>query len=228
MNQLVFDFTPQALPSFNDFLGQGNIALVRALKLRQERLLYLWGSAGAGKSHLLQAWIGDVKGGGAEAFYVNAAQESLLDWVRDADCLAVDHVENLNAQEQVILFSIFNQFKDQSDGFLLLAGNVPPAQLNLREDLRTRMGACLVYEVKPLSDEEKISALMALAKNRQLTVSVEVFNYLLAHWRRDLASLLAMFNVLDKYSLATKKPITLYLLKTLLNQEKPFDELSHF
>lgn len=228
MNQLVFDFTPQALPSFDDFLGLGNSALIGELKSRQERLLYLWGADGVGKSHLLQAWVGYAKEQSASALYVNSLTEALLDDVRGFDCVAIDHVEHLSPEEQITLFSIFNQFKDQTNGSLLVAGNVPPSQLNVREDLRTRMGACLVYEVKPLSDDEKTTALQIMAESRQLNVSKDIFKYLLNHWRRDLDSLILMLDVLDKYSLATKKPITLHLLKTLLNQESTIDEFSHF
>ena len=96
---------------------------------------------------------------------------------------------------------------------------MPPPRLAVREDLRTRMGYCLVYEIKPLSDEEKIAALVEAARSRQIRISPDIFRYLLHHWRRDIGSLMAMLDALDRHALASHRPITLPLLKQLLQQD---------
>ena len=98
--------------------------------------------------------------------------------------------------------------------------NVPPGRLHLREDLRTRMSYCLVYEVKSLSSEEKIQALANMAQARQLSIDPDIYRYLLEHWRQDLNSLLTMFNDLANYSITQGKPITLPLLRKLLKQQE--------
>ena len=103
---------------------------------------------------------------------------------------------------------------------MLLSATVPPAQLVLREDLRTRMGLCAVYQIQPLSDEEKADALMSMAQARQLPVDEEVFRYLLNHWSRDLDSLIHMLDTLDDYALAMGRRITLPLLRGLLKQQE--------
>ena len=105
-------------------------------------------------------------------------------------------------------------------GLLLLSATVPPAQLVLREDLRTRMGLCVVYQIQPLSDEEKADALMSMAQARQLPVDEEVFRYLLNHWSRDLDRLIHMLDTLDDYALAMGRRITLPLLRGLLKQQE--------
>ena len=51
---------------------------------------------------------------------------------------------------------------------------------------------------------------------RQLNVPDEVFRYLLTHWRRDLSSLTAMLDTLDRYSLALQRPVTVPLVKNVL------------
>ena len=89
-----------------------------------------------------------------------------------------------------------------------------------REDLRTRMAFCLVYEIKPLSEEEKFDALVGMARARQIPIDDEVIRYLLSHWRRDLDNLLLMLNTLNDYSLAQGKRITLTLLRQLLKQQE--------
>ncbi len=226
-NQYIFDFGEYDYPDFDDFLGQGNAELVATLKAQNEAFVYLWGEAGSGKTSLLKAWIAQAQKRQQSAIYVDVAKTGLAESARSCNFLAVDGVADLNETEQIRLFSIFNQFKDQEQGFLLIAGDVPPWQLTVREDLRSRMGFCLVYEVNSLTDDEKIAALSAMANSRQLHVSEEVFVYLLNHWQRDIDSLVRMLVLLDHYSLAVKKPITVSLVKKILNQETD-NEFSNF
>jgi DnaA family protein len=90
--------------------------------------------------------------------------------------------------------------------------------LSLREDLRTRLGWGLVYEVLPLADDDKAQALATYAKQRGFNLSMEVIDYLLKHGRRDLPSLLAMLAAVDRFSLASKRAITVPLLKDWLQR----------
>ena len=99
---------------------------------------------------------------------------------------------------------------------LLLAGQEPPLRLGLREDLRTRVGQTLIYEIQALSDEEKAAALRRHAIERGMLMDPAVVHYLLRHGRRDLPSLMAVLNSLDRASLEQKRPPTLPLLRELM------------
>ncbi|MDP2752427.1 MAG: DnaA/Hda family protein [Rhodocyclaceae bacterium] len=134
----------------------------------------------------------------------------LMATVRDA---VVDDVHRLTEEEQVVLFRLFNQ-----EGSLLLAGDQPPARLSLREDLRTRIAQCLVFEIRPLSDEDKLNALRHHAKMRAMQVSEPVFRYMLIHGRRDWPSLMGLLNHLDQISLEQHRVITLPLLKEIMHE----------
>lgn len=101
-----------------------------------------------------------------------------------------------------------------------MSSEYTPQQLVIREDLRTRMAYCLVYEVKPLTDREKIDALVSIAAARQVTIDPEIFEYLLNHWRRDMDSLMQMLDTLDNYAVMMGKRITLPLLRQLLKQQE--------
>lgn len=219
-DQFVFDFGKECFPDFEDFQGQGNNELIKTLKEQVESFVYLWGEQGSGKTTLLKSWVAKAQQEGKLATYIDVATMGLPESVRESDFIAIDGVEALNEEEQIRLFSIFNQFKDQQQGYLLISANTPPNRLSVREDLRTRMGFCLVYEVVPLTDSEKISLLSAMAKSRQIHLSDDVFVYLLNHWKRDIDSLVQILEQLDRYSLATKKPITVFLVKKLLNLTK--------
>lgn len=186
--QIPFDFGVPA-PSLENFVVGKNTELVQRLRERDfPTILYLWGAPGTGKTHLL-----------------NAVPE----------LLCFDDAQKLSAVAQEQLFDAYNQAK--LDGAqLVVTGDRAPRLLPLREDLRTRLGAGLVYELQPLSDEEKRQALLAAAQARSMPLNKEVLDYVLTHRSRDMRSLMALLNALDHYSLVNKRLVTLPLLKEIL------------
>lgn len=132
-------------------------------------------------------------------------------------CGGVDDVEKLDDASQIALFNSINEAR-QSGGRVLVAGNAPPAQLPLREDLRTRLAWGLVYQLKTLSDEERALYLRGEAARRGMALPDDVVAFLLTRMRRDLRSLAAILDRLDRFSLETKRPITLALLRDALKE----------
>lgn len=124
----------------------------------------------------------------------------------------------MNEVGQIALFNHFNRLK-MSGGMLLTAAPQPPVHLALREDLRTRLGSGLIYRLLPLSDAEKAAAIAAQAKERALKLTPEVIAYLMRHAPRDMRTLSMLVVALDQYTLEQKRPVTLPLLRELLNME---------
>ena len=173
----------------------------------------IWGESGAGKSHVLQALSAS-----GEALYLNpehAAADFL--WSESTRLYLIDDSERLSEEQQHAAFALYNQVRELG-GVLIATADKPPAHLNLREDLRTRLGWGLIYQIHGLSDEEKLDALSQSAQARGLSLSAGVLPYLLTHFRRDMQSLSAMLDALDRYSLETQRPITMPLLRELLQQ----------
>ena len=220
MNQLIFDFAERGYPGFDKFLGTENAELVYVLQHKHDPFIYVWGEEGAGKSHLLRAWVAQALDAGKKAVYIDAAATPLTEAAFEAEYLAIDQIEKLSNEEQALLFAVFNRFRNSGKGFLLLSSEHTPQQLVIREDLRTRMAYCLVYEVKPLTDQEKIDAKNPSVAARQVTIDPEIFEYLLNHWRRDMDSLMQMLDTLDNYAVTMGKRITLPLLRQLLKQQE--------
>jgi len=129
--------------------------------------------------------------------------------------LAVDDVQMLGAEGEVMLFSLLNRAA-QGDLCLLLSGSNAPAGLEVRADVRTRIGAGLVFHVQPLSDDDKVVALRGRANERGFDLSRDVAEYLLRHGRRDLPSLMVVLDALDRYSLEVKRPVTIPLAREVL------------
>lgn len=195
MKQLALGISPPPQPTLDNFVPGANAELVarlRELKAGKfaDSVLYLWGESGSGKSHLLQASAGPN---------------------------SVDDVEKLDEASQIRLFSAINEAR-QSGGVVLAAGNAPPAQLPLREDLKSRLAWGLVYQVKLLSDAERSTYLRAEAARRGMQLPDEVVAYLMTHMRRDLRSLAALLDRLDQVSLELKRPITLPLLREAIKE----------
>jgi DnaA family protein len=96
---------------------------------------------------------------------------------------------------------------------------MPPAAMPVREDLRTRLGWGLVYEIVALADAEKPMALFAYARRRGFHLGDDVVQYLLAHGRRDMSSLLSALAALDRHSLATKRAVTVPMVRAWLQRD---------
>lgn len=221
MRQLLLDLpaeTPQTLASFVTGANAELIQLLQRLEIGQpggldERFVYIWGEAGAGKTHLLRA----LAASDASLYLAADAAADAFVYQPSTTLYLIDDAHKLTADAQIAAFALFNQVREQG-GCLLAAGNVAPATLAVREDLRTRFGWGLIYQVHGLSDDEKIAALTHAATARGLTLSPGVLPYLLNHFARDMRSLSAMLDALDEYSLETKRAITLPLLRELLQR----------
>lgn len=219
MTQLLLDIAPDWLPTLDNFVVGRNVELLSALRhalagTASERCFYLWGDSGSGKSHLLQAVVEEARKLGRSAVYVHgAASEAGIQ--EAAQTMSVDSVETLDEAAQVALFSLYNKMRDNG-GLLLTSGLDAPANLGLRDDLRTRLGWGLVYQVHGLNDAEKAQALERHAQARGFTLPPEVTQYLLRHGRRDLPALLALLDKLDAHSLRRQRAPSVPLLKEVM------------
>lgn len=220
MKQLVLDLGADPVHSLESFEGGQNAELTHvmqqfAARASREHFAYLWGEAAAGKTHVLQA----LANSGAARYLTPASPEADFVFSPQVSLYLLDDCAQLSAARQVDAFALFNQVREHG-AYMVCTGPVPPAVLPVREDLRTRMGWGLVYQIHGLSDEEKIAALTHAAEARGLTLSASVLPYLLSHFRRDMRSLSTMLDALDQYSLETQRPVTLPLLRDLLLQSE--------
>jgi DnaA family protein len=102
--------------------------------------------------------------------------------------------------------------------WVLAAGDVPPAQLQLREDLRTRLGWGHVYDLQVLSEPERRGVLRQEADARGVFLSDEVMDFMLKRFSRDLGSLMELLDAMDGYAMQSKKAITVSLIKAMMNE----------
>ena len=215
MKQLVLDLIPDAGPTLDNFVAGPNGEAVHALRelaagARREAVVYVFGAPGSGRTHLLRAVVASCAG----ATYVTGDS---TDAVPDPlpDLVAWDDVHTLDDAGQARLFGLQIRMRE-SGGVLLCAGDVPPARLALRADVVTRLAAGLTYPLHVLTDEDKAEAVSRHAELRGFRLGRDVIDYLLRRHARDLPALIRMLEALDRYSLATKRPVTVPLLRELL------------
>jgi DnaA family protein len=220
VKQLAFDFSVAPPQTFDNFVPGRNLELVatlRALAGRSgDRSMYVWGPPGSGRTHLLRAARADFESRGIRTAFVRCDSTTRLNTeLATPDALLLADVERLSEGGQGDLFNLYNAFRDKG-GVFLAAGSVAPAQLPLRPDVLTRLGWGLVYEVHGLTDPEKAHALAEHAAIRGFTLHADVAAYLLTRVQRDLPTLFAMVDAVDRYSLAAKRAVTVPLVRELL------------
>lgn len=219
MRQMALDLLEPAPPTLENFVAGPNRECAERLRAiargeRAQRFVYLWGLSGCGRSHLLAA-LAASGGAGARLIRADAPPERFA-FDPGVQSYAVDDVQLLDDARQQALFHLFNRVQANAGCALVCAGDLPPMGLRSREDLRTRLGAGLVFELHRLSDEDKARALRAAVAGRGVAMSDEVVPWLLTHHSRELRALFALVDALDRHALERKRPITLALVRELL------------
>jgi DnaA family protein len=215
---LDFPPSPQTFATFVAGANERALTAVRELAAAggPDRFVYLFGSDGSGRTHLLHAAVAAAKEGGANAVLANVRllREATL---AETVLVAVDDVHALDADAQVALFDLYNA-RRAGNGGMLLAGDRAPRDLDVREDLRTRIGAMLAFELHPLTDAERAEALGAYAARRHMTLDDAVIDYLLARVSRDLRALTALVDRIDRTALEKRRAVTVPLVREVLQQ----------
>ena len=220
MRQIPLPIAALPAPAFDNFLPGANapaIAHLEALSA-QAAPVYLWGVSGSGKTHLMQALVHRFEDQGLHAGWFSAADPA--PWPSDEAwaLIAIDDCDALDTDQQHAAFTLFVEAATRGVP-VVASGRVPPVDLALREDLRTRLGWGHVFAIQPLSEAETRAALRREADRRALFFSDDVMDYLLTRFARDLKHLMALLDRLDEFSLSTQRAVTVPLLKQMLAEE---------
>ena len=220
--QLPLAITWRDQATFANFYTGDNAQLVESLQLASEPLIFLWGEAGCGKTHLLQAVC--QQSDKSTPVYLPMSelmqlQPAALQGMEAMDPICIDDVQLVagNKDWEEALFHLFNRVRDLGKR-LIVSGNAPPNQLNIQlPDLVTRLGWGTVYQVKTLDDEGKKTALQQRAKNRGLQLPDDVMEFVLRRSSRDTNSLFELLDRLDIASLVEQRKLTIPFVKQYLS-----------
>ena len=219
-SQLLLDLQWDDTPRLDGFEPGANGIALQALQqlLAEGGALYLWGPPGSGRSHLLRAACAALQQRGAGALYLRPDAPPSHWPALDAPgltLLAIDDVQDCAPWQQELLFGLFNVLRQRGAGFLA-AGDRAPAQLALRDDLRTRLAWGLALALQPLDDAAKARVLQRIGAGRGLELRDELSRYILTHHARDMRSLVELVDQLDAYALRHSRAASIPLLKEML------------
>ena len=198
MDQLLLNIHSPSIKSLENFVIGDNFEAISVIKKftteKNLQFFYLWGVQGSGKSHLSSV-------------------------VKKNNILVIEDIESMSDIEQIQAFSIFNDCKENGKK-LFITGSNSPNNMGLRSDLASRLSWGIVYQIKALTDNEKKLALLNHSKQKGMSSNVKVIDYCMKNLKRDLHYLIATLDALDNWSLKTKKPMTIPLLKKLLKTKE--------
>jgi DnaA family protein len=227
MKQIALDIGVSVGPSLANFYPGHNAAALAHLQLwmagstRSPVPTYLWGDPGSGKTHLLQAVAEHIQAQGALVGWMDVSTTQPSDFNPDWEVLVLDDVQLFSAVQQHAAFNWFVNAATPGGSpqpWVLAAGSVPPQDLNLREDLRTRLGWGHVFHLELLDDDQRREVLVRHAQALGTHLNADLLDYLLSRFSRDLGHLMDLLQRLDHFALQTQRPLTIPLLRAMLDE----------
>lgn len=232
MKQLALDIGLASGPTLARFFAGPNEAALQHLRLaagdgssvatRSPVPTYLWGEPGSGKTHLLQAVRHALREQGNGVGWLDPSVAEPPEFDENWAAVVMDDVHLYSTALQATAFNWFVNAISPASGsqrWVLAAGNLPPADLPLRDDLRSRLGWGHVFQLQLLGEAERRAVLRQEADARGVFLGDEVMDYMLNRFSRDLGSLMQLLDQLDAFALRTQRAITIPLLKTMLESE---------
>ncbi len=228
MKQIALDLGLAPGPTLASFFAGPNEAALRHLQWWADSPTpspvptYLWGASGSGKSHLLKSVREALREHGASVGWLDASVHEPPEFNEGWAAVLMDDVQLYTPVQQHAAFNWFVNALTPKSGhprWVLAAGALPPADLQLREDLRTRLGWGHVFALHVLSEPERRAVLRQQADARGIFLRDEVVDFMLTRFSRDLDSLVQLLDQLDSYALQTQRAITIPLIKSMLENE---------
>jgi DnaA-homolog protein len=225
MKQLALDIGLATGPTLKSFFPGPNETALRHLELwvgeksatasRSPVPSYLWGSSGSGKTHLLKAVQAALREQGASVGWLDVTVQEPPEFNEHWAAVLMDDVHAYSTLQQHAAFNWFINAQTHQR-WVLGAGELPPADLKLRDDLRTRLGWGHVFQLHLLGEPERRAVLRQAADARGVFLGDDVMDFMLTRFSRDLGSLMELLDLIDGYALQTKRSITIPMIKSMM------------
>lgn len=219
--QMLLPLIPETLKTFQLFFPGKNQLIVETLKHPlPPQFIFLFGTEGSGKTHLLEAYAAQALQKNQRVLFLplknlNTATDYLKD-LPELDAVLIDDLEHLPPALEADLFHLFNQLQAHNTSLIITSTSTPNALDIKLPDLKSRLESGLALRLEALKDEELKAALTLHAKHMGLKLNNKIYDFLLNHLERNLINLLTQLKKVADYSLQTRRPITLMMIKEVL------------
>lgn len=210
---------------FDTFLGERGLLdpVAEAARGARSDWLLLSGPSGSGKTHLLLAACAEAGLHARAPRYVPLRDtagrvEAALAGAEQADLAAVDDVDAVlgSRDAEIALFDFHNRARASGCAVVYAAASAAAALPAVLPDLRSRLAQCTQLTLPPLDEAARRSVLQHRARRRGLQLDEGVLDFLFRRVGRDLTSLTALLDRIDRESLAAQRRVTIPFLRTLL------------
>ncbi|MEY5101050.1 MAG: DnaA regulatory inactivator Hda [Pseudomonadota bacterium] len=228
MQQLVLDMGLAPVPTLDNFIAGRNADALEHLRHWAQHPLssplptYIWGGPASGKTHLLQAVRENLREQGIPVGWIDCNVAAPPEFDDRWGAVILDDCQLYTPVQQAMAFNWFINAQSPRRGparWVLAAADCPPADLKLREDLRSRLAWGHVFQLQVLGEADCRAALRRAADERGVFLGDEVMDFMLKRFSRDLGSLMTLLETLDRYALRTQRAITIPLIKAMLENE---------
>ncbi|OOF36974.1 DnaA regulatory inactivator Hda [Rodentibacter heidelbergensis] len=214
--------------TLENFYGDNNLLLLDSLRKNsqeiQQQFFYIWGTVGSGKSHLLRALSNQYLNEQRPAIYVPLNKSryfspAVLDNLEQQALVCLDDVDAVmgQAEWEIAIFDLFNRIKASGQTLLIVSASLSPSALKVQlPDLASRLKWGEIYQLSPLTDEQKLALLQQNAHQRGIELPTETAQFLLKRLNRDTHTLLQALEHLDKASLQAQRNLTIPFVKEIL------------
>jgi DnaA family protein len=220
VKQLALGVTLRAAAVFDNFVPGPNLEVISALRAAGSDPIWLWGSHGCGKTHLLQATCAATDGPAAYFPLDLGLPPEALGGFANCRVLCVDDADAVagNLEWERSLFRLFNEAGELRTRLVFAAASAPRQIEWQLEDWRSRAAACVVYHVHELDEQGRAQALQLRAEQRGLQLPPETLDYLMKRMPRDLQTLFSILDELDEASLAAQRRLTIPFIRDALEK----------
>ncbi len=212
---------------FESFYSGSNAAAVHSLQqaalVDTPTVIWIWGAAGQGKSHLLQACTGAAHQQGYSTSYLPLDRSyelppAVLDGMEELDVLCLDDVHQVAGSDEWErqLFVLFEGIKRRGSRLIISADQAPHQAPIRLPDLASRFTSAITYRLSPLGDQQLLESLQLRATWLGLTLPDETARFLLTRVERQPGSLFPLLDQLDQAALAAQKRLTVPFVKSVL------------
>ncbi|MDJ0709769.1 MAG: DnaA regulatory inactivator Hda [Woeseiaceae bacterium] len=227
MNQLALPLQLADHAVFASFLAGDNETLVATLVDlsggHAGQGCWLWGPAASGKTHLLQA-VCDAAGDRSAYLpldMLEAAGPGILEGLESRDLVCIDDAQRVagNDDWEIALFSFYNALHEAGGQLIVAATTTPRESEFALADLASRLSKLPVFQLQPLSEQQRVAALQLRARHRGLELPGETAAFMLKRSRRDMASLYRLLDRLDLEALKAKRRLTIPFVRGVLKRD---------